>query len=251
MHDPTRNGLPENAPTPRFYKSAAAGQAEGGVAPVLLDGRPIRTPAKALLATPPHVAERIAAEWQAQEKHIRPLTMPLTRLANTAIDGVANAVDAVRSEIATMAGNDLVYYRADWPEALAERQALLWDPVVTFGAARYGVDIKVTTGVMPVHQDDALVPAVAADCPTEPLPLAALHQLTTLTGSALMALQVLHGGLAFEEAWEAAHVDEDWNAAEWGEDAEAAARRAQRRLDAEAAALLLTGADPISGADPS
>lgn len=233
----SHGGRPE--PLRKFYKTASIGPQKDGVHPVLLDGRPVRTPARRPLAAPAAVAERIAAEWDAQETHIDPLTMPLTRLANTAIDGVADAFDAVAEEIVSIAGNDLLAYRAEHPQGLVARQAELWDPLIADTEARLGVPFVVTAGIMPVNQDARLPAAVRAALPGKPLPLAALHQLTTLTGSALIALGVLEGRLAFAEGWDAAHVEEDWNIREWGEDAEAARRRAVRRRDAEAAAFVL------------
>lgn len=226
-------------PLRRFYDTASVGEAQDGIAPVLLDGRPVRTPARAVLAAPLPVAEGIAAEWNAQEATIDPMTMPLTRLVNTAIDGVAEAVEPVKEDIAAIAGNDLVLYRADRPEGLAARQRDAWDPVVADAEARFNVRLVLTEGVMPVHQDERLAPAVREALPDAPIPLAALHQLTTLTGSAFIAIAVSAGSLSFEDAWRAAHVDEDWNIMEWGEDAEAAERRAVRRRDAQAAATIL------------
>lgn len=223
----------------RFYTRAQVGPVQNGVARVLLDGRAVRTPARAHLAVPLWVAERIAAEWDAQAEHILPLTMPLTRLANTAIDGVAATIGAVQADIAAIAGNDLVIYRADTPAGLVAAQTLMWDPVVAFAEGAFGVRIVLAEGVMPVSQDPRLGEAVRTTLTADPLALAALHQLTTLTGSAFIALALSRGALTFEAAWAAAHVDEDWNIRQWGEDAEAVARRAGRRRDAEAAAFVI------------
>lgn len=227
-------------PLRRFYSDAAIVDAGAGVATVVLDGRPVRTPRQALLTLPTVIAKAVAAEWDAQESLILPLSMPVTRLANTAIDGVASALDAVKDDVAAIAGNDLVIYRADAPDGLVAEQSARWDPVVQDAETRYAVRITLAAGVMPVQQDARFTEAVRADLPSAPLPLAALHQLTTLTGSALIALAVAEGRLDLDEGWRAAHVDEDWNIREWGEDAEAAARRAQRRRDAEAAAFVLS-----------
>lgn len=226
-------------PIRRFYKTARVEESADGSARILLDERPVRTPARAHLAAPRPVAERIAAEWNAQETYILPITMPLTRLANTAIDGVARNVEPVREEIVSIGGNDLLFYRADEPEGLVERQRALWDPLVAHVENRLGVPLTVTAGIMPVRQAPELAERLREALPAAPLPLAAVHQLTTLTGSALIALAVAEGTRSFEEGWEAAHVDEDWNIKEWGEDAQAAARREARRRDAEAAAFIL------------
>jgi chaperone required for assembly of F1-ATPase len=241
MADTRSDPTSQVQPLKRFYAEATVARPEKGAAPVLLDGRPVRTPAKALLAAPPPVAERIAAEWNAQGETIDPTSMPLTRLANTAIDGVSAAVPAVQEDVAAIACNDLVLYRADRPEGLVARQRAAWDPVVQDAEDRFGVRLVLTEGVMPISQSPDLGPAVRRSLPDDPLSLAALHQLTTLTGSAFLALAVRSRSIAFADAWIAAHVDEDWNIMEWGEDAEAAARRAVRRRDAEAAAFVLAG----------
>lgn len=240
-NDNVREGAKPTAPEPmqRFYKEATTGVGADGLHTVLLDGRPVRTPARNALTAPPAVAEAIAGEWNAQETHIAPLTMPLTRLVNTAIDGVSQTVGPVQDEIVSIVGNDLLVYRADWPEGLVARQGELWDPLVRDAAERFGVPIAVTAGIMPVRQDERLAEAVRSVLPGAPLPLAALHQLTTLTGSALIAIGVAHARLSFADGWLAAHVDEDWNIMEWGEDEEAAVRRVGRRRDAEAAAFVL------------
>jgi chaperone required for assembly of F1-ATPase len=239
---PPRSGPPKPPdPMRRFYTQASVGPVEGGVATVLLDGRPIRTPARAVLATPPAVAERIAAEWNAQGEHVLPVTMPLTRLANTAIDGVSRAVDGVQDDIARIAGSDLVLYRADGPEKLVARQREHWDRVVRHAEARLGLRLLLAEGVMPVRQHERLAGAVRSRLPSEPLALAATHQLATLTGSAFIALAFLDQALDFDAAWRAAHVDEDWNIEAWGEDAEAKARRDLRERDARAAAFVLGG----------
>lgn len=233
------DALKPAAPLRRFYREATVDRGSGdGTHAVLLDGRPIRTPARALLATTPAVAERIAAEWNAQGEHILPVTMPLTRLANTAIDGVAQAVDAVKDDIARVAGSDLVLYRAGEPDRLVGRQREHWDPVVRHAEALLGLRLILSEGVMPVRQHQRLGEAVRTRLPSEPLPLAAAHQLTTLMGSAFLTLAVLDGGLPFEAAWRAAHVDEDWNIERWGEDAEAKERRDLRERDARAAAFV-------------
>ncbi|RAH97009.1 ATPase [Acuticoccus sediminis] len=226
-------------PIRRFYKEATVAPHAGGEARILLDNRPVRTPAKAHLAAPPSIAERIAAEWNAQGDYILPISMPMTRLANTAIDGVTAALDPVKDDIAKMAQSDLVMYRADFPAGLVAEQKAHWDPVVAFAEDALGVRIMLAEGIMPVEQDPRLSEGVRRRLPATPLPLAAFHQLTTLTGSALTTLAFTEALLDFERAWQVAHVDEDWNIREWGEDAEAAARRAQRRKDAEAAAFVL------------
>jgi chaperone required for assembly of F1-ATPase len=242
MTDTTRTDRPKPAdPLRRFYRAATVDRDEGGRAAVLLDGRPVRTPARAPLHAPPAVAAAIAAEWNAQGDHVLPATMPLTRLANTAIDGVAKAVEAVKDDIAAIAASDLVLYRADGPAGLVARQRAAWDGIVRHAETRVGVRLLLAEGVMPVRQDAALGTALRTRLPGDALALAALHQITTLTGSAFIALAFLDGTVSFDEAWRAAHVDEDWNIDAWGEDAEAKERRGSRERDARAAAFVLRG----------
>lgn len=239
----------------RFYERAEARESEGRFG-VLLDGRPIRTPGRAQLVLPTRAAaEATAAEWAAQGAVIDPATMPLTRMVNVALDGVAAQAAAVRDDIVNFAGTDLVCYRADTPEGLVTLQARHWDPVVQWAEKALGARFVLACGVMPADQSEAALTAVRSAVETvEPLRLTALHVMTGLTGSALIALAVLRGRLDVGEAWRAAHVDEDWNIAQWGEDAEAARRRAARFEDMKAAATLITlvGAESgWSGTDPS
>ncbi len=228
------------APTPRFFKSVDTARRAEGVA-VLLDGRPVKTPARAALALPSQaLAERVAAEWDAQAEVIRPETMPLTRLANSCIDGVAPNAAAVAEDIVRFAGTDLVCYRADGPEELVRRQAAAWDPLIAFAQKALGHRFVLAEGVMPVTQGEALLAAFRAALPgDDPFRLGALHVVTSLTGSAVIALALHRGERTLEEAWSAAHVDEDWNILLWGEDAEAKARRDRRRAEAEAADTVL------------
>ena len=228
----------------RFYKLATSEATERGHE-LRLDGRPARTPGRSPLAVRSvAIGQAIAAEWNAQVERIDPFSMPLTRTANSAIDGVAGRMDEVRADIAAFAGSDLLCYRADDPDGLVWRQREAWDPVLDRFATDHGARFTLQTGIMPVEQPDAALAAIRArlDRIDDALTLAALHVATTLTGSALLALAVLDGWLGAEAAWAAAHVDEDWNIALWGRDDEAGARRAQRWRDMAAAALILTDA---------
>ena len=232
---------PAPAVARRFYQRVAVEPAADGFA-VVLDGRPIRTPARARLVVPlAPVAERIADEWRGQGERIDPATMPATRLANSALDGVAARTREVTDEIVGFAGSDLLFYRAAAPEGLVARQAALWDPILAEAERALAVRFILAEGVMPVDQSAPALAAVRRAVPPEPFTLAGVHVLTTLTGSALIALAVHRRALPLDAAWAAAHVDEDWNIALWGEDAEAAARRARRHRDAEAAALFAAG----------
>ncbi|MFG1417106.1 ATP12 family protein [Xanthobacter sp. V0B-10] len=223
----------------RFYKNVAVGEAEGGFT-VLLDGRPVRTPARGLLQVPTRaLAEALVKEWEAQESEIDPLSMPLTRLVNVALDRVAAEAGAVREEVARYVGSDMLFYRAEGPDGLVERQARHWDPVLAWAREAHGAPFFLAEGICHVAQPEESLARVHALVPQEALPLAAMHVMTTLTGSALLALAVAGGVIEADAAWQAAHVDEDWNRELWGEDEAATARRAARRLEMDAAVALL------------
>lgn len=209
---------------------------------IVLDGKPARTPARRALSVPaPLLAEAIAAEWRAQDEYIDPAKMPLTRLVNSALDGVVREADAVRREIQRYAGSDLLCYRADGPAPLVARQAAAWDPILAWAADNLGARFTVASGITHVAQPTAaLAHLSAALAQVSPLKLAALHAMTTLTGSALLALAVAKSRLSAEAAWAAAHVDEDWNIEQWGPDAEAMDRRSRRWAEMDAAARLIS-----------
>jgi chaperone required for assembly of F1-ATPase len=224
----------------RFYKDVAV-KDEGAGAALLLDGKTVRTPAKKSLALPSHaLAEAVAEEWRAQGERIDPLTMPLTKLANSAIDGVAGREQAVIDDIMNHAASDLLCYRAPGPRGLVEAQAKHWDKVLAWAKEALGAPLVLGEGVVHVTQPQASLDRLKqAFAGRDPFSVAALHVMTALTGSALLALAVALGRLTPEEAWAAAHVDEDWQISQWGEDAEAAARRENRRRDFAAAAKML------------
>jgi chaperone required for assembly of F1-ATPase len=224
----------------RFYRSVSTDGAPAAVR-VLLDGKPIRTPAGRELVLPARaLAEALAAEWAAQGERIDPTSMPLTRLVNSALDGVTGRENEVRAEIARYAASDLLCYRADAPAELVRRQAEAWDPVLEWARAELGVRLATGPGIVPVAQPQAAIAAIEgilADL--EALPLTAHHVMTSLTGSAVLALAHARGRLTAEKAWAAAHIDEDWQIGQWGEDAEAKARRARRWAEMHAASRLL------------
>lgn len=230
----------QRVPLPkRFYAEVGVGEAEGGYT-ILLDGRPVRTPARGLLKAPTRaLAEAMAQEWAAQGTEINPFTMPLTRLVNVALDRVAPEAAAVADEVVSYAGTDMLFYRAEGPQTLVERQARLWDPVLDWARRDHDARFFLAEGVRHVAQPEEALARVRALVPREPLALAAVHSMTTLTGSALLALAVAGGALDAEEAWTAAHVDEDFNREQWGEDESAAARRAARKVEMDAAARVL------------
>jgi len=224
----------------RFWKTVAVDA--GRV--VTLDGRPVRTPGRTPLALPnDRLAEAVAEEWRAIGEELDPRAMPLTGLANAAIDRVAPDSAAFAAGLARYADSDLLYYRADQPVQLAERQAAAWDPLLDWARRRYDVHFETVAGVMHRAQPRAtltrLGDAVAA---LPPFPLAALSPIVTLTGSLVAALALAEGAADADTVWNAAHVDEDWQAEMWGSDAEAQAARANRRREFDAAVLFLGAA---------
>jgi chaperone required for assembly of F1-ATPase len=223
----------------RFYDKALVEQGAEGFG-VLLDGKAVRTPARRLLSAPSAaLAEALGAEWNAQEEFIDPARMPLTRLANSIIDGVAPTPLPVAEEIAQYLGSDLLFYRAEGPQGLVERQERQWDPVLIWARDVLGAPFVRATGVMFVEQPEEAVTAAKAAIPADAWRLGAVSSITTLTGSALLALAMLRGRLSVEEAWAAAHVDEDWNMEFWGRDQRALERRAYRFTEMLAAAEVL------------
>ncbi len=230
----------------RFYREATAGTESGQGFPMLLDGKPVFTPARRPLAAPTReLAQALAAEWNAQENEIDPARMPLTRLANAVIDAVAEKPQEVAGGIADYLGSDLIFYRADAPEGLIARQAELWDPLLAWAHQTYGARFIVVEGVMHAAQPAEALAAMRAAIPPamrdakEIWRLGALSSITALTGSALIALALSEGLLDVETAWTAAHVDEDWQMAQWGRDALALQARAYRYGEMQAAAEVL------------
>ena len=225
----------------RFYERAHVGEGEGRFA-VLLDGRPVKTPARRALAAPSRgLAEALVGEWNAQAEVIDPAKMPLTRLANVAIDAVADKQKEVAAEVENYLGHDLLFYRAEGPQGLIERQELHWDPVLGWARDELDARFVLAQGVMPVTQPREAIAAAAAKIPSDPWRLAGVASVTTLTGSALLALALAHHALDADAVWAAAHVDEDWQMAQWGRDEDALQRRAYRRAEFDAAAAVLAG----------
>jgi chaperone required for assembly of F1-ATPase len=224
----------------RFYKAVTVVANSDGFG-LQLDGRPLRTPRKLPLRLPNRtLAEIMAGEWDAQDTAIEPATMPVTTLVFTAIDAVADQKTAVAAEIGCYAASDLLCYRADAPDELAARQIEGWDPVLIWAEATLGVVFRRTAGLMPVTQDAKLATAVEQHLAgTAPLDLAATHVLTTLTGSAVLALAVRDTHLTLDDAWRLAHLDEAWQIERWGTDADAEIRHATRLVTARAAARVL------------
>jgi len=228
----------------RFYAKAGVVDAADGFA-VTLDDKPIRTPSGRQVVAPTRdIADAVAAEWDAQKEIIDPLTMPLTRFANSVVDAVVDRVDPVAEDVAKFFGSDLLFYRAGHPEALVAREARHWDPVLFWAAEALSAHFILAEGIVHVRQPDSAVAAARAALPDDPWSIAALHVVTTLTGSALLALALLRGVLDQDQVWAAAHVDEDWNIEQWGVDEEVAARRAARLVDFRATASIIKALNP-------
>ena len=240
---PTRVSEPsrESQLPKRFYKQAGVADEDGQFA-VVLDNRQVRTPGKASLAVPSEIiAQSIADEWHAQGERIDPMTMPLTRLVNTAIDGVANEMQGVKEDIIRYAGTDLLCYRVETPDGLVARQIEHWDPLLEWAQTTLGTRFVLAGGVMHVVQPVESIAAFSTHVGLidEPLVLASAHVVTSLTGSAILAMAVVKGELGAEEAWQIAHLDEVWNEEQWGEDAEATERRSKRFVDMKAACFAI------------
>lgn len=236
----------------RFWKDATVAQAPGGWT-VHLDARPLKTPAKAPLVVPtPALAEMIAEEWAAQGEQIRPETMPATRAANTAIDRVRLHHAAVVAEIAAYGETDLLCYRAEGPAELAARQAAVWDPLLHWAETRFDLRFHRVAGVMPSPQPPEtlarLKQIVAAQ---DAFALTALHDLVTLPGSLVIGLAAADGAFDPAGLWQAARLDEDWQAELWGRDDEAEATAALRQAAFFAAFRILHACTPGNGAQDS
>ena len=208
---------------------------------VTLDGRPVRTPGRVPLAVPTDaLANAIADEWRAVEGEIDPHAMPLTGLANAAIDRIAPHPDRFAADLAAYGESDLLCYRADGPDDLVARQAAAWDPPLDWAGARFGVEIASTAGIMHRAQPSVTVARLGeAIGAYDAFHLAGAAPVVTITGSLILALALLDEAMAPDAVWRTAHVDEDWQAERWGEDALAMQARAAKRRDFDAAARFL------------
>lgn len=222
----------------RFYKTVSVTDDLG----IALDGRPVKTPAKTPLRLPTRaLAEAVAAEWDAQGEKIDAASMILTKLANTAIDRVGPDRQRIEAEVLDYANSDLVCYRADRPPDLVDRHTREWDPVVDWARTALDAPFEVTVGVIHKAQPETAVAAFAsALSELSDFEIAAFHTAMTLSGSALIALMLARRATIPEAAWIAAHVDEDYQIEQWGQDAEAQARRAARYAEFMACCRFLT-----------
>ena len=224
----------------RFWKTAAATESDGGWT-IELDGRPVRTPARATLTLPSQeLAEAVASEWNAVEEKIDPRQMPLTGLANAAIDRVAADRQAFAGSLGRYGESDLACYRAEGPRTLVERQEQQWDALLGWARRRFDVDFRTTAGIIHVPQPAATIERLRhAVVALDAFRLAALSPLVTIGGSLVAGLAVLEGALSPEQAWEAVSLDDRWQLEQWGSDAEAEAALENRRRDFFAAARFL------------
>lgn len=220
----------------KFYTLVEVGEAEGAFR-VLLDGKPVKTPARTSLAVPGRaLAMAIAEEWRAQETHVDPTTMPLTRLAFAAIDVARAHRERLVEEVLAFGRTDLLCYRAPSPDALVARQAHMWNPLLDWAKERYGAALKTGSGIAFVEQPAASLEALAqAVSACDDLALVALHSAATITGSLVLALALKETRLSGVEAFELSRIDETFQTEAWGVDAEAEARA--QRLKGELAAV--------------
>ena len=223
----------------RFWKVAEV--VEDGGFGIALDGRPVKTPAKAGLKVPTRrLAEAIAGEWSAASETVDPRAMPLTGLANAAIDRVAPDCEAFAAGLAQYGEADLLCYRAEGPPALAERQESAWGPLLAWARRRYDVDFCVTASIIHQPQPAATIERLAhAVAALDAFRLAGLAPLVTIGGSLVAALAVFEDAVTEDEAWDAVSLDEQWQLEKWGADAEAMAALEARRREFMAAARFL------------
>lgn len=207
----------------RFWKQTSVVEADGGFR-VMLDGRGVSTPGKQPLVMPTRaMAEAVASEWDAQEGEIKPLTMPHTRSANSAIERVAPQLGDVAEMLLGYGETDLLCYRADQPEELTQRQADAWDPMLAWAAQALEAPLEPRVGVMWVSQPAESAAAFAKNLSEiDAFPMTALHDLVTLTGSLVLGLAVSKQHISAKEAWRLSRIDEDWQIEQWGPDEEAA-----------------------------
>ena len=224
----------------RFWKEVVVRPEEGGMA-IHLDGRPVRTPARAALVVPSEaLAQAIAEEWRSVEGDIDPRAMPLTGLANAAIDRVTPERRAFAGGLARYAEADLACYRSEWPPDLVERQESAWDSLLAWARRRYDVDFSTTSSLMHVPQPQATVERLAHEVGTlDAFRLAGISPLVTIGCSLIAGLAVLEKALTADQAWTAVSVDERWQVEQWGADTEAVAALENRERDFMAAARFL------------
>jgi chaperone required for assembly of F1-ATPase len=229
----------------KFYKNVTTDRIDDSYQ-ILLDGRPVKTPAKSRLLLPTEAAAKlVAAEWDAQKSVINPALMHATRLANTAIDGIASEPQAVLEDLLRFASNDMLFYRASHPDTLVALQCKHWDPVLDWVAKATGARFETTGTIMHIVQPREAMALFSQRMGVydDHYKLACLHTITSLTGSALLAYAIAERHMSPHDAWQAAHVDEDFNISKWGEDFEAGKRRKLRLAEMTSACELFRALD--------
>ncbi|CUH78813.1 ATP12 family chaperone protein [Tropicibacter naphthalenivorans] len=214
----------------RFWKTTEVAPVDAGFT-VLLDGRGIKTPAKTPIHVPTEgLARALATEWDAQEDKVNPATMPYTRTTNSALDKVATQHAEVADMLAAYGDSDLLCYRADHPEELVQRQALLWDPMLDWLDQTFAVRLTPVAGVIHAPQDPAGQATLTREVHAlSPFQLAAFHDLVAMSGSLVLALAAARGAADLEELWELSRLDELWQEEQWGKDEEAQAKAEYKR----------------------
>ncbi len=246
--DPRESLVPDSQGDPSLRWGDDVGGGGDGFE-ILLDNRTVRTPARAALVLPnARLAEAVAAEWEAQNEDIDPRSMPLTGLANAAIDQVAPDCRAFAEPLARYAETELLCYRADTPASLVAAQAAAWDPLLAWAESRYDVAFTLVEGVIHRPQPPATVARLGeAITARDAFELAALSPIVTISGSLVIALAILKGALDPEAAFDAAHLDALWQEQRWGADAEALKARSLHRRDFDAACRFLRLLDDDRG----
>ncbi len=237
----TKTQLPK-----RFYEKAEVGEAAEGFS-ILLDGRTTKTPGRTAVTVPSReLAALMVAEWEAQASHIDAASMPVVRLVNSAVEGGEAALGALRDEIISFAGNDLMLFRADSPQELVALQEQHWDPMLTIIARHFSVKFQPIVGIVHEDQPEATLNRLKGSlADLNFFAATALMSITGLTGSGLLAIALRHQLADGGAAWDAAHVDENYNARVWGADSEAEARLEKRRMEFDAALRVLALVDEV------
>ncbi|EJF86079.1 ATP12 family chaperone protein [Bartonella rattimassiliensis] len=237
----TQNFLSQPLPK-RFYGQVKIACEEGGFT-ILLDERPVKTPARRHFHVPTEAfAELVVKEFESQKQVVDPAKMPMTRLVNTVIDGIADDMQVIFEDLLRFVACDMVFYRAQTPKELVQKQSKQWDPLLDWAEEKLGARFYVTEGLMHIEQSPEAIHAVSNYLRKvkSPYMLAALHMMTTLTGSALIALAVAAGNIDVDHAWSIAHLDEDWMMEQWGIDKEIIVRRSHKKTEFNAAVTIAT-----------
>jgi chaperone required for assembly of F1-ATPase len=216
----------------RFWKSTTVDAVEGGFA-VHLDGRPVRTPLKTHVVVPTQaMAEAMSDEWDSQSEKIDPLSMPVTRAANAALDKVSAQHAEVVDMLAAYGDSDLLCYRAEGPERLVAQQAAGWDPLVDWSATELGAPLQLRTGIMHAPQESSTLRVLRDHVERlDAFRLTAFHDLVAITGSLILGLAVTRARLDAAQAWDLSRIDEEWQIAQWGADEEAVAQATLKKRD--------------------